>query len=304
MAFFKKSKKAPAPVKDQRAAAPDQDSGAGRAVSESEKECNKRIAVATYESQFPEKMTAYALEMANRMGCGIIAVNCANLTHDITEFFSNAHDMAFDEFKKNSDRNAGDFRTKAEELGLDFFHTVHFSNIDNAVSAVIKEYGNPEFIITENPAGTAGAGAKAKPGKQEVRILLVDDNPKFLNAVADRIRLQGYEPLTALNGKQALEIMESRTFQLAIIDQRLPDMDGLDLITQLKEKDAAIASTLLTGHGDSKLKEATEALESVYFEKEDMGSFWGFFRKFLISLGPSEDKKPVLARTFCVYSID
>lgn len=304
MAFFKKSKKAPAPVKDQPAAAPDQDAGSGRAVSESEKECDKRIAVATYESQFPEKMADYALEMAKRMGCGIIAVNCANLTHDITEFFSNAHDVAFDEFKKNSDRNAGDFRAKAQEMGLDFFHFVHSSNIDNAVSAVIKEYGNPEFIITENPGAMARAGAKAKSGKQGVRILLVDDNPKFLNAVADRIRLQGYEPLTALNGKEALDIIASHTFQLAIIDQRLPDMDGLDLIAKLKEKDASLASTLLTGHGDSKLREATEALESVYFEKEDMGSFWGFFRKFLSTLGSSEEKKPALARTFCVYSID
>jgi CheY-like chemotaxis protein len=287
MAFFKKSKNEPA-----------------QAGSDAESACNERIAVATYESRFPEKMVDYALEMAKRMGCGLIAVNCANLTHDITEFFSNAHDVAFEEFKKNSERNIGDFRARAEEQGLEFFHTVHFSNIDNAVSAVVKEYGNPEFIITENPAGTARAGAKAKSGKKEVRILLVDDNPKFLNAVADRIRLQGYEPLTALNGEQALEIMAAHTFQLAIIDQRLPDMDGLDLIAKLKEKDAALASTLLTGHGDSKLREATEALASVYFEKEDMGSFWGFFRKFLSSLGSPEEKKPVLAQTFCVYSID
>jgi CheY-like chemotaxis protein len=302
MAFFKKSKKEPA--KAQPTVTPDQDSGTGRAVSDAEKACDKRIAVATYESQFPEKMVDYALEMANRMGCGIIAVNCANLTHDITEFFSNAHDVAFEEFKKNSERNIGDFRARTEERGLEFFHTVHFSNIDNAVSAVVKEYGNPEFIITENPAGTAREGAKAKPGKKEIRILLVDDNPKFLNAVADRIRLQGYEPLTALNGKEALDIMQSTSVHLAIIDQRLPDMDGLDLIAKLKEKDATLASTLLTGHGDSKLREATEALESVYFEKEDMGSFWGFFRKFLSTLGSSEEKKPALAQTFCVYSID
>lgn len=302
MAFLKKSKKAPPPAKDQPAAMPDQNPGVDSGASDTGNNCQKRIAVATYESQLPDKMIAYALEMATRMGCGIIAVNCANLTHDITEFFSNAHDVAFDEFKKNSDRNAGDFKAKAKEKGLEFFHTVHFSNIDNAISAVIKEYGNPEFIITENPAGMAQA--KSKPGKKETRILLVDDNPKFLNAVADRIRLQGYEPLTALNGKEALDIMQSRTVELAIIDQRLPDMDGLELIAKLKEKDAALASTLLTGHGDSKLREATEALESVYFEKEDMGSFWGFFRKFLSSLGSSDEREPVLAQTFCVYSID
>jgi CheY-like chemotaxis protein len=240
--------------------------------------------------------------MAKRMDCGLIAVNCANLSHDITEFFSNAHDVAFEDFKKNSDRNIEDFRAKADALGLKFAHTVHFSNIDNAVSAVVKEFGKPEFIITENPAGMVRT--KSKSEKKDIHILLVDDNPKFLNAVADRIRLQGYEPLTALDGQEALKIMQSNTVQLAIIDQRLPDIDGLDLIARLKEMDSTIASTLLTGHGDAKLKEATEALESVYFEKEDMGSFWGFFRKVLKSLASQEEKKPVIARTFCVYSID
>ncbi|MEX1301758.1 MAG: response regulator, partial [Desulfotignum sp.] len=107
-----------------------------------------------------------------------------------------------------------------------------------------------------------------------------------------------------LNGEEALKIMQSNKVQVAIIDQRLPDTNGLDLIARLKELDSTIASTLLTGHGDSKLKEATEALESVYFEKEDMGSFWGFFRKVLKSLASQEEKKPVIAQTFCVYSID
>ncbi len=268
---------------------------------------HRTIAVATYESLFPETMVSYTIEMALRMGCGIIAVNCANLTHDITEFFSNAHDVAFDEFKKNSDRNVEDFRTKAIEQGLDFSHMVHFSNIDNAIDAAVKEYGKPEFIITENPAGMAKAktGSSGPAGShKDIHILLVDDNPNFLRAVADRIRLQGYEPLTALNGRDALDILETKTVHLAIIDQRLPDMDGLDLIARAKEMDSTLPSSLLTGHGDAKLKEATEALESLYFEKEDMGSFWGFFRKFLSSLGSADEKKPVIAQTFCVYAIE
>ncbi|MCF8126346.1 MAG: response regulator [Desulfotignum sp.] len=273
----------------------------------SEENTGKNIAVATYESLFPETMVSYAIEMAQRMGCGIIAVNCANLTHDITEFFSNAHDVAFDEFKKNSDRNVEDFCTKAMEQGLNFTHMVHFSNIDNAIDAAIKKYGKPEFVITENPAGMAKAKTKSSGpagSQKDIHILLVDDNPNFLRAVADRIRLQGYEPLTALNGKDALDILETKTVHLAIIDQRLPDMDGLDLIARAKEIDSTIPSSLLTGHGDAKLKEATEAMESVYFEKEDMGSFWGFFRKFLSSLGSTDEKKPVIAQTFCVYAID
>jgi DNA-binding NtrC family response regulator len=120
-----------------------------------------------------------------------------------------------------------------------------------------------------------------------INILLVDDNPKFLNTLAKRIRLKGYEPYTALNGQEAIDITKTTKIHMAVVDQRMPDMDGLVVITQLKKIDADIQTLLLTGHGDEKLKEATEALNSSYFEKEDMGKFWGFVRKVLQSLETS-----------------
>ncbi len=120
-----------------------------------------------------------------------------------------------------------------------------------------------------------------------INILLVDDNPKFLNTLAERIRLKGYEPYTALNGHEAIEITKSTRIHLAVVDQRMPDMDGLVVITKLKEIDADIKTLILTAHGDEKLKEATEALNSYYFEKEDMGRFWRFIRKVLQTLETS-----------------
>jgi DNA-binding NtrC family response regulator len=120
-----------------------------------------------------------------------------------------------------------------------------------------------------------------------INILLVDDNVKFLNTLAERIRLKGYEPYTALNGHEAIEITKTTKIHMAVVDQRMPDMDGLVVITKLKEIDADIKTLLLTGHGDEKLKEATEALNSSYFEKEDMGKFWRFVRNALQSLEKS-----------------
>ena len=117
-----------------------------------------------------------------------------------------------------------------------------------------------------------------------INILLVDDNAKFLNTLAERIRLKGYEPYTALNGHEALEITKTTKIHMAVVDQRMPDMNGLVVITKLKEIDADIQTVLLTGHGDEKLMEATEALNTSYFEKEDMGKFWNFVRKALLSL--------------------
>lgn len=117
-----------------------------------------------------------------------------------------------------------------------------------------------------------------------INILLVDDNQKFLDTLAERIRLKGYDPYTALNGQEALDIAKTTNIHLAVVDQRLPDMNGLVVITKLKEISTRTKTLLLTGHGDEKLKEATEALNAEYFDKADMGKFWGVIRKVLQKL--------------------
>jgi DNA-binding NtrC family response regulator len=114
-----------------------------------------------------------------------------------------------------------------------------------------------------------------------INILLVDDNEKFVTTLADRIRLKGYDPLVALNGREALEIAASNKIQIAVVDHDKPGMDGLVVITKLKEIDPNINTLLLTGHGDEKLQEATQALNSQYFEKEEMNKFWSFIRRNL-----------------------
>ncbi|MGB5987339.1 MAG: response regulator [Desulfobacterales bacterium] len=114
-----------------------------------------------------------------------------------------------------------------------------------------------------------------------VNILLVDDNVKFVNTLAQRIRMKGYDPLIALNGNEAVEIARSNKITIAVVDQYMPDMEGLEVITRLKEMEPRIHTMLLTGHGDEKLKEATQALDSEYFEKGEMSKFWGFIRRNL-----------------------
>ena len=110
----------------------------------------QNLLVASYDNRFSEEMVTYALEMAKRMDYGILAVNAANLTHDMTEFFSTTHDKLYKEFKETSTRNVEAFRTKAVEQGLKFAHTVRFSNIDHAIDGITKECGEIEFIISEN----------------------------------------------------------------------------------------------------------------------------------------------------------
>ncbi len=58
------------------------------------------------------------------------------------------------------------------------------------------------------------------------KILLVDDEEKFLNSIAERLRLLGFDPLKASSGRQALALAKNNRIDLAIVDLKMPDMDG------------------------------------------------------------------------------
>ena len=111
------------------------------------------------------------------------------------------------------------------------------------------------------------------------RVLLVDDEEKLLQSISKRMKMLGFEPFTAANGMAAIDIVTKNLIDLAIVDLQMPDMDGLVTITKLKEIHPDLKTVLLTGHGNEKVKQATESLNTLYFEKEEMGDFWHFIRK-------------------------
>ncbi|MCG8552261.1 MAG: universal stress protein [Desulfobacterales bacterium] len=110
----------------------------------------KNLVVATLESRFSDDMVDYALDMAKRMDYGIIAVNAANLTHDVTSFFSTTQEELYADFKETAAKNVSAFEAKATGLGLKFAHTTSQSDVDHAIADITRECGHIEFIISEN----------------------------------------------------------------------------------------------------------------------------------------------------------
>ncbi|HCY85452.1 MAG TPA: hypothetical protein DHV36_09995 [Desulfobacteraceae bacterium] len=119
--------------------------------------------------------------------------------------------------------------------------------------------------------------------KNKQTLLLVDDNKTFLESLARRAELKGFNVLTAESGEEALKLAAAQHIDIAAVDQQMPGMEGLVVITKLKGINSEIKTLLLTGHGDDKLKEATRALDSAYFDKEDISGFWDFLAN--LSLG-------------------
>lgn len=84
--------------------------------------------------------------------------------------------------------------------------------------------------------------------ENKVNILLVDDEVKFLNAIAERLRLKGFEVATATNGDDAVEAAKKGGFDVAVVDLRMPGTDGEQVLRILKQSHKFIEIIMLTGH--------------------------------------------------------
>ena len=84
------------------------------------------------------------------------------------------------------------------------------------------------------------------------RILVVDDEPSIVDAVATALRYEGYEVLEAFNGRQALELVASGEPDLVVLDRMLPDLEGVEVGRRLRARGFKTAILFLTA------KDATE----------------------------------------------
>jgi CheY-like chemotaxis protein len=91
----------------------------------------------------------------------------------------------------------------------------------------------------------------AQTSTSPVHILLVDDNRLGLVARKSVLEELGYRITTALEGVTALESYKAGNFDLVVTDYKMPKMDGLELIRQIRELDANAPIILLSGYADA-----------------------------------------------------
>jgi DNA-binding NtrC family response regulator len=82
-----------------------------------------------------------------------------------------------------------------------------------------------------------------------IKLLIVDDETRFLNAIAQRLTKRGFDVRTAENGKDAIQLARSEKFDIALLDLRMPGMDGGEVLRVLKEEHQFLEAIILTGHG-------------------------------------------------------
>jgi DNA-binding NtrC family response regulator len=83
---------------------------------------------------------------------------------------------------------------------------------------------------------------------EKVRLLLVDDEEDFRTTLANRLRKREYEVTQVENGCQALDAIKTHGIDVAIVDVKMPGMDGLETLREMKRLNPVIEVIMLTGH--------------------------------------------------------
>lgn len=85
---------------------------------------------------------------------------------------------------------------------------------------------------------------------QPKKLLLIDDERPILEVLGISLASEGYEVLTAESGQKGLEIFARGDVKLVVTDIRMPGMDGIEVLRQVKARDQETEVVVITGHGD------------------------------------------------------
>ena len=82
------------------------------------------------------------------------------------------------------------------------------------------------------------------------KVLVVDDEPGMRQVVLNVLKTEGHELFSAEDGKQAIELAKNESPVLVMLDMRLPDMDGLEILAEIKKMLPNTQVIMLSGFGD------------------------------------------------------
>jgi len=94
--------------------------------------------------------------------------------------------------------------------------------------------------------------------KDKLSILIVEDDANICQTLSTILQQKGYDTDTAKTGQEAIEKSEARFFNLALLDIKLPDMEGTKLLTTMHENLPKMVKIMITGYPS--LENAVEAL--------------------------------------------
>ena len=99
--------------------------------------------------------------------------------------------------------------------------------------------------VQSRPETTAPAWSGSQPGLAGRRLLIVDDNPTYRRLLTQQTKSWGMLPHAVDSGAQALDLLGTETFDLALLDMTMPEMDGITLAGEIRRRPGTRALPLI-----------------------------------------------------------
>ena len=103
-----------------------------------------------------------------------------------------------------------------------------------------------------------------KDKDSRLNLLLVDDEEGFVNVIANRLSKRGINTIKALNGTDAIQALRKQDFDVAVLDLKMEDMDGIEVLKIFKKMVPKMPVIMLTGHGSTRAER--EGIEQGAFD--------------------------------------
>ena len=87
---------------------------------------------------------------------------------------------------------------------------------------------------------------------EKIKLLLVDDERGFVDVLSNRLRKRGIDVCPAYSGTEGIRALRKQDFDVALLDLKMEDMDGLEVLKIFKKMYPRMAVIMLTGHGSER----------------------------------------------------
>lgn len=110
--------------------------------------------------------------------------------------------------------------------------------------------------------------SKKSTGEMPSKVLLVDDEKEFVLTLSERLQIRDMGTAVVYDGKSALDLVHIDAPEVMIIDLKMPVLDGMEVLKQVKQTCPGIEVIVLTGHGSEQDKKKCMALGAfAYMQK-------------------------------------
>ena len=102
----------------------------------------------------------------------------------------------------------------------------------------------------------------------EMKVLLVDDEETYVQTLSERLKMRDLKNDTVYDGSQAIEFVDENEPDVMVLDLKMPGIDGMEVLRQVKKKYPNIQVIILTGHGTDRDEDESRRLGVYDFLKK------------------------------------